>query len=197
LQRLNRLYLKASRYVVFLNAAILVLVAVFSHQILLYWMNPEFARNGQLVLAVMAMSQFVDSLTSLPSLVNDGMGHPRTSGLFALLRAGFGLTIVYFGVLHWGIDGAALGHLLASLAFTLMFIVYVHGRTVPTALRALLIKAYCPTLFGVGAIAAAALTADRLFGKSTLDFVLLLLLTMALLFVYGALFIVEKSDKTR
>ena len=79
---------------VFLNAAILVLVAVFAHQILLYWMDAEFARNGALVLAVMAISQFVDSLTSLPSLVNDGMGHPRVSGMFALVRAGAGLVVV-------------------------------------------------------------------------------------------------------
>jgi O-antigen/teichoic acid export membrane protein len=98
LARLDRLYLKATRYVVFLNAAILVLVAVFAHKILLYWMNPVYARNGAVVLAVMAIAQFVDSLTSLPSLVNDGMGHPRVSGMFALLRAGAGLVLVYLGV---------------------------------------------------------------------------------------------------
>jgi O-antigen/teichoic acid export membrane protein len=195
-ERLNRLYLKASRYVVFLNAAILVLVAVFSEHILLYWMNPDFARNGHIVLTVMALSQFVDSLTSLPSLVNDGMGHPRISGTFAVLRALFGLLVVYLGVLHWGIDGAAWGHLIGSAGFTLGFIGYVHGRSVPTVLRDLVLKAYCPTLFGVSAIAAAAASADRLLDKSTLDFVLLVLLTMALLFAYGAMFVVEKDDKT-
>jgi O-antigen/teichoic acid export membrane protein len=91
LARLERLYLKATRYVVFLNAAILVLVALFADPILRYWMNPAFARHGALVLAVMACAQFVDSLTSLPSLVNDGMGHPRVSGIFAVARAGAGL----------------------------------------------------------------------------------------------------------
>jgi O-antigen/teichoic acid export membrane protein len=196
LERLNRLYLKASRYVVFLNAAILVLVAVFAHPILLYWMNPEFARHGHVVLAVMAVSQFIDSLTSLPSLVNDGMGHPRTSGMFALARAACGLLIVYAGVAHWGIDGAAWGHLVASAVLSLAFIAYVHGRTVPTALRDLLAKAYFPTLSGVSLIAIAAASCNRLFGKTALDFVLLVLLTMALLFVYGALFVVDKDDKS-
>ena len=57
-------------------------------------MNPQFARAGQVVLAVMALSQVIDSLTSLPSLVNDGMGHPRFSGMFALTRAAFGLLVV-------------------------------------------------------------------------------------------------------
>jgi O-antigen/teichoic acid export membrane protein len=195
LARLDRLYLKATRYVVFLNGAIMVLVAVFAHQILLYWMNPEFARHGAVVLAVMAISQFVDSLTSLPSLVNDGMGHPRVSGVFALVRTGAGLIIVYLGVAGWGIDGAAWGHLLASLLFSTVFIGYVHGRTVPTGLRELLLRGYAPTLYGVLAVALCASLADRLFARSAFDFAFILAATMVMLFVHGMLFVIDKDDR--
>jgi O-antigen/teichoic acid export membrane protein len=196
LARLDRLYLKATRYVVFLNAAILVLVAVFSHQILLYWMNPEYARNGALVLAVMAASQFVDSLTSLPSLVNDGMGHPRVSGMFALVRAGAGLAIVVLGVAGWGINGAAWGHLAASLLFGAAFVGYVHGRTVPTSLRDLLRHGYAPTLYGVLAIALCATLANRVFNQSGFDFAFILAATAAMLFMHGMLFVIEKGDRS-
>jgi O-antigen/teichoic acid export membrane protein len=195
LGRLDRLYLKATRYVVFLNAAMLVLVAVFAHQILLYWMNAEFARQGALVLAVMAASQFADSLTSLPSLVNDGMGHPRVSGVFALARAGAGVLVVWCGVARWGIDGAAWGHLAASLLFTAAFIGYVHGRTVPTTLRALLLRGYVPTLLGVLAVALCAGLAERLFARTAFDFAFLLAATMALLFMVGVLFVIDKDDR--
>lgn len=196
LERLGRLYLKANRYVVFLNAAILVLVAVFAHKILLYWMSAQYARNGALVLAVMALSQFVDSLTSLPSLVNDGMGHPRVSGLFALARAAAGLAVVYIGVDGWGIDGAAWGHLAVSACFSLAFIVYVHGRTVPVPLRSLAVASYRPTLVGVGAIAAAAALLDRILGNTPLDFVLLLLVTAGCLAAHGMLFVLETEDRS-
>ena len=196
LARLDRIYLKATRYVVFLNAAILVLVAVFADPILRYWMNPEFARNGAVVLAVMALSQFIDSLTSLPSLVNDGMGHPRVSGMFALSRAAAGLLIVYLGVAGWGIDGAAWGHLAASVLFTLAFLVYVHGRTVPTSLRDLLVHAYAPTLFGVAAIALCARLASHYVGAGVSDVVFLLAATMVLLFVHGMLFVIQKDDRS-
>jgi O-antigen/teichoic acid export membrane protein len=195
LARLDQLYLKATRYVVFLNAAILVLVAVFAYKILLYWMNPDYARNGALVLAVMAISQFVDSLTSLPSLVNDGMGHPRVSGIFALVRAGAGVLIVYAGVAGWGITGAAWGHLLASLLFSAAFIVYVHGRSVPTTLRDLLQRGYAPTLYGVFGVALCAGLADWLFARSAFDFALLLAATMAMLFVHAMLFVIDKDDR--
>jgi O-antigen/teichoic acid export membrane protein len=195
LERLRTLYLKASRYVVFINASVLVLVAVFSYQILYYWMNPQFARAGQVVLAVMALSQFIDSLTSLPSLVNDGMGHPRFSGMFALARAAFGLVVVWLGVDGWGIAGAAWGHLIASILLTCAFLVAVHGRTVPARLTDLARHAYLPSVFGVGLVALAAGAGNRLFDRGPLDLVLLVLLTMALLFAWGALFVIEKDDK--
>jgi O-antigen/teichoic acid export membrane protein len=195
LERLKHLYLKASRYVVFINASVLVPVAVFSYQILATWMNPQFARAGQVVLAVMALSEFIDSLTSLPSLVNDGVGHPRLSGMFALARAAFGLLVVYLGVAGWGIEGAAWGHLLASVLLSWAFLAAVHGRTVPARLGDLVRTSYLPSVLGVGPVALAAHFANRLFDTGPLDLVLPVLLTMALLFAYGALFVIDKDDK--
>lgn len=195
LARLDRAYLKATRYVVYLNAAMLVLLAVFAHSLLDWWMGADFARGGAVVLAVMALSQFVDSLTSLPSLVNDGMGHPRLSGLFAVGRALVGLAIVYAGVAHWGIDGAAWGHLLASTVFTSAFLVVVHGRTVPTRLARLCTHGYLP---GFGAAAGAALVAaglDTCCGRSGLGFALVLAATAGLLAVLGVVFVVEGEDR--
>jgi O-antigen/teichoic acid export membrane protein len=168
---------------------------VFAYPILLYWMNPAFARNGALVLAVMALSQFVDSLTNLPSLVNDGMGHPRVSGMFALARALLGLAVVYAGVALWGIDGAAWGHLAASVVLTVAFLLAVHGRTVPTRMADLVNHAYLPSVFGVGLVALAATLCRPLAAHSPLDMALLVLLTGALLAAFGAMFVVEKDDK--
>lgn len=195
LARLERAYLKATRYVVYLNAAMLVLLAVFAHSLLAWWMGTGFARGGAVVLAVMALSHFVDSLTSLPSLVNDGMGHPRVSGLFALGRALAGLAIVYAGVARWGIDGAAWGHLLASIVFTSAFLIVVHGRTVPTRLARLCAHGYLP---GFGAAAGAALVAawlDACCGRSGLGFVSSLLATAGVLAALGMLFVVERDER--
>jgi hypothetical protein len=158
-------------------------------------MNSEFARHGAVVLAVMASSQFVDALTSLPSLVNDGMGHPRVSGIFAVARAGAGLLMVGAGTAGWGIEGAAWGHLAASLVFTGAFIGFVHGRTVPTSLRGLLLRGYAPSFYGVLAIALCAGLAGRLAGNSAFDFAFMLAGTMALLFMHGMLFVIDKDDR--
>ncbi|WP_460826621.1 oligosaccharide flippase family protein, partial [Massilia terrae] len=156
LERLDRLYLKASRYITFVNAAALVLISVFAYPILYFWMDARFAANGAVVLAVMALSQFVDSLTNLPSLVNDGMGHPHVSGMFALARALLGLLAVWLGVLWAGIIGAAWGHLAASSVLSAAFLLWVHGRTVPTRLGRLATHAFGPGLLPVAAVALAA-----------------------------------------
>lgn len=195
LARLDHAYLKATRYVVYLNAAMLVLLAVFAEPLLRYWMNPDFAAGGATVLALMALAQFVDSLTSLPSLVNDGMGHPRVSGLFALTRALAGLVIVYLGVAGWGIVGAAWGHLLASLLFTIAFLVFVHGRTVPTSLARLCAQGYLPSLAATGSVALAASLAETRFHRGVLDFVLVAAATVALLGLGGILLVLERDDR--
>lgn len=199
LARLDALYVKATRYVAYLNGAILVLVAVFAHPLLGYWMNPAFALHGATVLALMACAQFVDSLTSLPSLVNDGMGHPRVSGLFAVARALAGLGAVAAGVAGWGIDGAAWAQLSVSLVFCTAFLAYVHGRTVPTSLRRLLIGGYLPGLAGIVLAAVAASVAASMLG-ARLDasfgtFMATVAATACLLVLHGALFVIERADR--
>lgn len=209
--RLEQAYLKATRYVVYLNAAILVLLAVFSYRILYYWMDADVARSGATVLAVMALAQFVDSLSTLPSLVNDGMGHPRISGLFALGRALAGLGFVYAGVAGWGIDGAAWGHLAASVLFTSGYLATVHGRTVPTRLARLLAHGLAPGLGGAALVALAAAAAQDTLSGATghgaappglahggpLGFLLVAAATALLLALYGVLFVLERGDRLR
>jgi len=195
LARLDHAYLKATRYVVYLNAAMLVLLAVFAEPLLRYWMNPDFAASGATVLAVMALAQFVDSLTSLPSLVNDGTGHPHVSGLFAVARALAGLVIVYLGVAGWGIAGAAWGHLLASLLFTGAFLVYVHGRTVPTSLARLCAQGFLPGLTSAAGVAIVARLAERGFHRSLLDFLLVISMTLVLLGLAGMLLVAGRDDR--
>lgn len=144
--QLRDLYLRLSRYVPFLNACMLLLLAAFAEPLLYYWMGADFAKNGALVLQLVACAQFIDSLTNIPSLVNDGMGHPKVTGLFAVSRAIIGLMAVYAFVHLGGIQGVALAHLVSAVLVTTAFIVYVHGRTVPCTLRDLLSKAYWPAI---------------------------------------------------
>ena len=197
LPRLAAIYLKASRYLTFINGAMLLLIAVFAEPILHHWMSADFARRGATVLAVMALSQFIDALTALPSLVNDGMGHPAVTGGFALARALLGLATVYGGVLAGDIDGAAWGHLAASTLITALFLRYVHGRTVPVRLRAVVAGAYLPGMAGLAAIAAGASVLQGATMPGLATFIGIALATCVTLAAYGALVIAAPADRDR
>jgi O-antigen/teichoic acid export membrane protein len=197
LPRLVQIYLKASRYLTFINGAMLLLVGVFAEPILRYWMSADFAQRGATVLAVMALSQFIDALTALPSLVNDGMGHPAITGGFALARALLGLATVYVGVLAAGIEGAAWGHLAASILMTTVFLRYVHGRTVPVKLRAVVAGAWLPGVLGLLGIAFLAMLAQRVAAQNIGVFLCTGVATCTALAVYGAFVIAAPVDRDR
>lgn len=132
---LETAYFSAARYLSFLNGATALMLAMLAPAILKVWMGPAFASTSAAILTVMALAQWSDSLTHAPSLVNDGLGHPRVTGLFALARALLGLGLIAFGVAQAGIAGAAWAHLVASLLMGAAFVAYVHGRSLPFGLR--------------------------------------------------------------
>ena len=130
-ERLRVVYLASSRYITFVNGVIVALSLLFGRELLHYWIGGDVAQQGWNVFVMIGLAMFVESLTNLPSLVNDGLGHARASGLFAMSRAILGLLLTWALASTSGIDGVAAGHLLASVCIGAAFIFYAHGRTVP------------------------------------------------------------------
>ena len=135
-------YLLASRYLFYLNGAIALTLATLAGPILATWLSVDFAAKGTTVMALIALTLWLDSLTNLPSLLNDGLGHPHVTGGFAITRAALGMGFIAIGISQSGIVGAAAGHLVASLVMSTAFLVWVHGRTVPVPLTLLVRQAY-------------------------------------------------------
>ncbi|MDT1879079.1 hypothetical protein FPK46_36765, partial [Acinetobacter baumannii] len=72
---------------------------------------------------------------------------------------------------------------------------YVHGRTVPTPLRRLLLHAYLPGLAGIALVGIAASAAGVLLGDSPRALTATVAATACLLVLYGALFVLERDDR--
>jgi len=153
-QQLRSNYLAAGRYVGYVNAVLLGLLALTAPEIIRYWAGGDFGAAAVAVLVCVAMAAFVDSLTNVPSVVNDGLGHPAVSGVAAVLRALVGLAAAWWAIGQHGIVGAALAQLAVSVLGTALFLRYVHGRTVPVALSLYLRQVVLPLLpawaLGVG-----------------------------------------------
>lgn len=149
--KLKAIYFSATRYVFYLNACIVVFTCLFADEILHYWMGEEFARRGALIMVLTALAMLVDSMTNLPSMLADGTGHPRVTGLFSVFRAAVGLAATFVFAKLYGIVGVAAGHLLVSVAMALSFLVFVHRGTIPYRLGELLRECYLTTFAALGA----------------------------------------------
>lgn len=195
IERLREIYLYAARYVLFVNASLALILATLAHEILLHWIGPALASAGAGVLVVVALASLADSLTNAPSLINDGLGHPHVSGGFALSRALVGVSLTFVFVHQLGMMGAAWAQLVTSTLMASLFLIYVHGRSVPVPLWDYVRVVMLPSLPLLGL--AAALAYAR-FGGAPLSLTqTLLVLVMAglLLTFYGLLFVFRRADR--
>lgn len=146
MERLREIYLYATRYVFFINACLTLMLVTLAHEILLYWIGPALAIGGSTVLVIICLASLIDSLSNAPSLVNDGLGKPHVTGLFALSRAILGLVLTLVLVQTMGLIGAAWAQFVTSFIMVSLFLVYVHGRSVPVHLGQFLRVAMIPSL---------------------------------------------------
>ena len=192
---LRRIYLVSTRYYIYLHASLCLMLSLFSREILHYWAGPIFGPNAAMVLVIIATATFFDSLTNLPSLLNDGLGYPRYTGLTAVMHAIFGVLFCYIGILNGGYLGAAWAELLTAIFFTLVFIFFVHGRSIPISLKEVYWRAYHPTLIPLLAL----LAVSAVFSQKpvlTLSWLIVkVTITIGLLFLYGWFVICIQSHR--
>lgn len=131
MDELGSIYMTATRYITYLNGAAVLLICLFGREILFYWMGPDFATQAYWVMVFISIALFIDSLTVLPSLVNDAFGKPANTGVFAVLRAllATALTLAFVG--SQSIALVAFAHTLSAFFMVSAFLWFVHGRSLP------------------------------------------------------------------
>lgn len=153
IDELRPTYLSALRHITYINFLVCAGMALGGDVFLRHWVGESFMADGYTVLVIMSFAMLVESTTNIPSLVNDALGHPRVTGLFALARGMAGLALVFVGMKAFGIVGAASAHLVTAVLFSAAFLVYVHGRTVPIGLVETVRQTGPPLLAGFAALA--------------------------------------------
>ncbi len=194
INELRPMYLDVMRYVTYINLAALGVIVLAGDEFLRRWVGEQFVQQGYPVLVLMTLALLVDSLTNIPSLVNDALGHPRVTGRFALANGIFGVGMVYLGMQMGGIVGAASGHLLSSVALGLGFLLFVHGRTVPISFGESLRKGFGRSL-GVGTLIICVLVPLKWLAPSGLVSTLLIVSTALLTLALAGLFFIVSVDE--
>lgn len=194
-QQLRTLYLDATRLLTFLNVAVLGLIAIAGEHFLVEWVGSEFVALGYPVLLLVTLGLLVDSLTTLPSLVNDGLGHPKISGRFAIARGLLGVGMVWLGTSLFGALGAAGAHLLCSLLMTGLFLLYVHERTVPASFKETWRLCWAPSAYAGASALLLLLPLQWAFPISLPGLLWLVTLSALLLMLAGWFFIAREEER--
>jgi O-antigen/teichoic acid export membrane protein len=74
---LEATFIYVSRYIAFLNVALCLILAIFSREILTYWLHKDADPAAVLIVIVVAYTLMVESFSNVPTLVNDGLGKPH------------------------------------------------------------------------------------------------------------------------
>ena len=151
---LRSTFIYVSRYMAFLNIALCLLLALFSRELLTYWLRQPAEPVAVLVLIIVAYMMLVESLTNAPSLVNDGLGRPHITGVAALLRVAFGVSAAWMALRLGGIVELAVSQLVVGAVFTAAFLWVVHRHSLPWRLGSVV-----GAIYGVNAVVLLAGTA--------------------------------------
>jgi O-antigen/teichoic acid export membrane protein len=195
-QQLEALYFNASRYISFLNACMCLMLVLFAPELLHYWAGKVFGTEAVFVLTCLGLAVFIDSLTNIPSLVNDGMGNPRITGISAVLRAATSIAFVYAGLKFFGVRGAAVAQLIVASMFTTVFLFVVHRQTLRIPLAELVKRAYLPLLPVLAVSVAVAFFGGQQLLKPA-EFLASAVVVVSSLVFYGIAFVVLPEDRRR
>jgi O-antigen/teichoic acid export membrane protein len=113
--RLQELYLRASKIVVASACFPTLVLALLSREVLTYWIDPEFAQQGAILLQALSLAFFINCLGRTPYVVAQAIGYPQLPARFSGLNAALNIILFLSLIPIMGALGAAMGFLCSQL----------------------------------------------------------------------------------
>ncbi|HID36515.1 MAG TPA: hypothetical protein EYP39_03940 [Ghiorsea sp.] len=102
-KKIANYFQKAGVYLLVILFPVVLLIALFSSEILLFWIGPEYASNSAVVMMILLLGVFINSFARLPYTLIQSDGRPDITAKLHLMElipymAGLWLCVHYFGV---------------------------------------------------------------------------------------------------
>jgi O-antigen/teichoic acid export membrane protein len=128
--RIRDLYLRMTKFIIFLMLPVSTVLVIFSHQLLLVWQRDSvIAANSSPVLQILAIAYFIAALSGPAVTVTEAMGKSKLSATFSTISAAINFIAAITLIPRFGIKGAALAMLINFLAQVPIFI-YIANKTI-------------------------------------------------------------------
>lgn len=147
-KRLEDIYTRALKYVVMVMGPLLLLVIVFSGDILRAWLGPIFAQQSALPVRILAVAVFVNALGILAYNLLQAVGRPDLTAIFHTVELPLHLGLVWILVSRMGITGAAVA-VLVRLSIDLGLILWASSRFSYYSLGAIFVTAMTKSFAGL------------------------------------------------
>jgi O-antigen/teichoic acid export membrane protein len=120
--KVRELYLRGMKLCATVGCFPVLALSIFSRPFLMYWLGSDYAREGALVLSLLAIGFLINSFSYVPYQVLQSTHHADTAAKAITAYAILNVTLFCFLIPRFGIVGAAAGFLIAQLLFVPVFI---------------------------------------------------------------------------
>jgi len=119
-EKIKELYVKSTRLITVLGAAITISIIAFSDKILYFWLGKNFATNSTKILIILALTYFLIALYRPLSSLLLGLGQTKFLSAFSVAIAIINFVALIILLKPWGIYGAAWAYFISVLPITIM-----------------------------------------------------------------------------
>jgi O-antigen/teichoic acid export membrane protein len=124
-ERIGMFFARSVKYVLIALGPIVLILILFSKEILQIWLGNDFAIQGSMVLQILSIGVLINSLAHVPYALLQGTGRPDIPAKFHLLELPIHFGIAWILINRWGIAGAAVAWTLRVLLDTFLIFMAV------------------------------------------------------------------------
>ncbi len=106
---------RSCKYLLFLMTPIVTVLFLFSKEILLIWLGPDFAAKSSLVLQLLVLGYFLNSFGYIPFTSVQALDRPDLKAKLDMVMVPVYAGLLWMMIGRMGIDGAALAKLVVTL----------------------------------------------------------------------------------
>jgi len=121
IEKIRILYIRSFRLITVIAASITITILSYAHQILQYWISPDFADKSTTVLIILAFTNFVLALGGPLSNFLLGLGKLKFLTTMSITMAVTNTILLVILLPIYGINGAAWAYLLSLAPIVYMF----------------------------------------------------------------------------
>lgn len=106
--RTVQLFVRGTKYVALMLFPVVLVITVFAHEGLQWWLGDDFAWHSTPVLQLLGIGVFINSLAMVFITLILGVGRPELSAKLHLLELPIYLPVLWWAIHNYGIEGAAI-----------------------------------------------------------------------------------------